>query len=87
MSLTPTQRTIRAKIAANISWANTENPSARTAPARRAHDKKFEDLADPDGTLPPAERARRAASLRKAHFQQLALKSSQVRAARKNGAA
>lgn len=40
---------------------------------------KFETEADPDGKLPPAERARRADHLRKAHFQRLALKSAQSR--------
>ncbi|MFC4369972.1 hypothetical protein ACFOZ2_03765 [Citricoccus nitrophenolicus] len=40
---------------------------------------KFEAEADPDGTLMPAERARRAEHLRKAHFQRLALKSAQSR--------
>jgi len=34
--LTPAERSMRAKIAAHTSWANTENPSARTAPARKA---------------------------------------------------
>jgi len=40
---------------------------------------KFEHQADPEGTLLPAERARRAEHLRKAHFQRLALKSAQSR--------
>lgn len=40
---------------------------------------KFEQQADPEGNLPPAERARRAEHLRKAHFQRLALKSAQSR--------
>ncbi|PWJ24731.1 hypothetical protein ATK17_0832 [Branchiibius hedensis] len=60
-----------ASIAAHTSWANTENRSARTAPARRALDEKF--LAEAGGD--PA----RAEHLRKAHFQRLALKSAQSR--------
>ena len=39
----------------------------------------FEKQVDPDGTLEPAERARRAESARKAHFARLALKSAQAR--------
>lgn len=72
-----------ASIAAHSSWARTEDRSARTAPARAAMLAKFEAQADPDGTLPPAERARRAEHLRKAHFQRLALKSARARARRK----
>jgi hypothetical protein len=84
--LTPAERTIRAKIAANTKWGHTEDRAAATAAARRAHDKKFEELADPNGKLPPAERARRAKSLRNAHFQRLAMKSAQARR-RRSGAA
>ncbi|MGG5753185.1 hypothetical protein ACQ3I4_11250 [Zafaria sp. Z1313] len=48
---------------------------------------KFEHQADPDGVLLPAERARRAEHLRKAHFQRLALKSAQSRRRAKEAAA
>jgi hypothetical protein len=47
---------------------------------------KFEREADPQGVLDPAERARRAEHLRRAHFTRLALASSRARAARKGGA-
>lgn len=70
---------LRASIAAHESWARTDDRSARTANARAALMAKFEREADPDGTLLPAERARRAEHLRKAHFQRLALKSAQSR--------
>ncbi|GAB2751638.1 hypothetical protein GCM10027090_22590 [Sinomonas soli] len=68
-----------ARIAAHESWAMTEDRSARTAPARAALLAKFEKMADPDGTLAPTERARRAEHLRKAHFQRLALQSAKAR--------
>lgn len=76
---TDTERRLAAQIAANISWARTPDASARTAPARAALMAKFEHQADPDGTLDPAERARRAEHLRKAYFQRLALKSARAR--------
>jgi hypothetical protein len=44
---------------------------------------RFEREVDPDGTLPPAERAKRAESARKAHFARMALLSAQARAKRK----
>lgn len=50
-----------------------------TAPGRRAFLAKFEREVDPEGTLPEAERKRRAASARKAHFARLARLSAQAR--------
>lgn len=56
---------------AHSSWANTENRSARTAPARAALDAKFLAQAGGDPV--------RATHLRKAHFTRLALKSARAR--------
>lgn len=67
----PAERRLVASLAAHTSWANTENRSARTAPARAARDQKFLDAAGGDPV--------RAAHLRKAHFARLALKSAQAR--------
>jgi hypothetical protein len=72
-------RTQIAKLAAHTSWAMTEDRTARTAPARAALLAKFETQVDPEGVLAPDERARRAESARKAHFQKLALRSAQAR--------
>lgn len=69
---------MRARLASEAFWANTENRSARTAAARAAHFAKFEAEVDPDGKLPPAERARRAEHARRAHMLRLALKSSRA---------
>lgn len=77
--LTPSERALRARIASYTSWANTPDPAARTAPAREAAMKRFEAQVDPDGTLPPEERARRATAARKAYFAALALKSARAR--------
>jgi len=67
------------RVGAHLSWANTENRAARTAPARAALDQKFLDEADGD----PA----RAAHLRTAYFQRLALKSAQARRKSRDDAA
>ncbi len=77
---TPAQRALIARIAAHHSWAKTADPTARTAPARRALLDRFERQVDPDGVLPPAERARRAEHARKAYFTRLALRSAHARA-------
>lgn len=75
----PSEAHLAARIAAHTSWARTPDRSARTAPARAALMAKFEAEVDPDGVLLPAERARRAEHLRKAHFARLALLSARSR--------
>lgn len=85
MPLTPSERSLRGQIAAHESWARSEDPSARTAPARKAALDRFEKQVDPDGVLTPSERAKRAEHARKAHFKRLALKSAKVRRQRKQG--
>lgn len=82
MPLTPAERSLRSRLAAHASWARTSDATARTEPGRQAMRDKFEREVDPDGTLPPEERARRAEHARKAHFTRLALKSAQARRAR-----
>lgn len=70
---------VAGSIGAHESWARTEDRTARTAPAREAFNRRFEDQVDPDRALDPAERARRADSARKAYYARLALKSAQAR--------
>ena len=77
--LTPSERSLRGQVAAHTSWARTPDRAARTANARKAALDRFEREVDPEGTLMPSERARRAASARKAYFARLALKSAQAR--------
>jgi hypothetical protein len=72
-------RSLIAWLPAHESWANTADPSARTAPARRALLDRFERQVDPDGVLSPVERARQAGHARKAYFARLALRSAQAR--------
>ena len=62
-------------MAADMSWANTVDRSARTKPARLAADARFLALAGGD--------PKRAESLRKAHFKRIQLKSIAVRQAKK----
>lgn len=86
MPTTPVERSLRGQIAAHESWARTPDRSARTANARRAMLDKFEREVDPDQSLTPVERAKRAENARKAHFQRLALKSAQARRRRSESA-
>jgi hypothetical protein len=84
--LSPEQRSLRARLAAHSLHAKVVDPAAHTAPARAAFLARFEREVDPDGTLPPAERMRRAEHARKAYFAKLALASARARG-RKTGAA
>ena len=69
----------------------THDPKETTKAAREAFMARFEREVDPDGTLSPEERARRAEAARKAYFAQLAHKSAKARRRRppkaKDGAA
>ena len=71
--LSPSQRALRAKVAAHTLHARGGTSTAAGTAALLA---KIDREVDPDGILPPAERARRAEHARKAYFAGLALKSS-----------
>lgn len=75
----PADRKLSAQQAANSRWSKVPDRLAETAPGRRAAFERFEREVDPDGTLSPAERRKRAENARRAHMQRLALKSLQVR--------
>lgn len=77
--LTPSQRALRARLAAHASWAKTEDREARTRAGSAAFMARFEREVDPDHALDPAERLRRAKSAKAAYFQRLALSSSKAR--------
>jgi hypothetical protein len=74
------KRVLRARMAAHALHARVNDPSAHTAPARKVFLSRFEREVDPEGTLEPQERARRAEHAKKAYFLGLAVKSSNARA-------
>lgn len=76
--LTPEQRSQRARIAAHARWAR-EDPIPTAIRGQAGLNARFEREVDPDGVLPPAERARRAEHAKKAHFARLALLSAKAR--------
>ena len=82
LSLTPEQRSLRARIAAHTLHSRIDS-TAHTKPARDAALARFERQVDPDGKLPEAERQRRALAARTAYFTQLAYRSSLARSGRK----
>ncbi|MFD6874494.1 MULTISPECIES: hypothetical protein [unclassified Streptomyces] len=83
--MSPEERSLRARLAAHVSWAVTPDPASRTAKARAAADGKFEQQArelHPGATDEVIARVTR--SLRSAHYSRMALKSATAR--RRNSA-
>ncbi len=76
---TAAEISLQGQIGAHISWALTPDRSARTRRAREQFLDRFQREVDPEGKLPPEERARRAEHLRKAYFARLALASAKAR--------
>ena len=76
LSLTPEQRSLRARAAAHALHAQG---GTNTGPATAASLARFERQVDPDGVLDPVERVRRAAHARKSYMTALALKASRAR--------
>lgn len=72
------ERSLHGSLAAHVSWGNTDDRTARTAPARAAFMDQFDAMVPPEVT-DPAERMRRAEHFKIAYFKRLALKSAQSR--------
>lgn len=72
-------RSLAGRIAAAERWANEPDRVAATASARKTFLERFERQVDPDGTLNPAERAKRAEHARRAYFLRLAKLSAESR--------
>ena len=83
-TLTPEQRAMHARQAAYARWGRTplEQRRKATAPARAGLMTRWEREVDPDGTLPLAERAVLAESVKRAHMVRMALASSRARSKR-----
>jgi len=79
--MSPSQRTLRARLAAYSMHARHDGREI-TANARKAFVERFERDVDPDGVLPIAERQRRAEHAMRAHMTRLALRSAQARSQR-----
>jgi hypothetical protein len=78
MSLTPSELSQRARIAAHSKWAKND-PVEGTAKARATFLQRFLDEVDPGRTLPELERLRRAEHAKSAYFARLAFKSAKAR--------
>lgn len=75
--LSESQRSQRARLAANSRWAKADRTEGTEA-ARAAFMARFEREVDPRGELDPVERAKRAESAKRAYFQGLAFARSRT---------
>lgn len=71
-TLTPAQRSLRARIASNTAWANCPDRAAKARHAQAGLLRKFEEQVDPEHVLPDDERLKRAKAARRAHMSRLA---------------
>jgi hypothetical protein len=86
LTATPAERTLQARLAAHSLHAQYDSREL-TAKARAASPGQLDywmGVVDPDDTLDPGERSRRAEHARKAHFTRLALASAKARRAKKS---
>lgn len=81
-SLTPAERSLRARAAA---FALHAAGGTSTKAATAAFIARWDRVVDPEGKLDPAERARRAHWALRAHMSALSFKSSRARRARHGG--
>lgn len=86
MTLTPEQRSMRARLGGYSKSARTDARES-TAPARAAFLERFTLAVDPRSELPEPERRRRATALRKSYFTRLALRSSRSRSTQRTSPA
>jgi hypothetical protein len=84
--LSPAERSRQASIAGLTGWANTVDRSARGRAGYNGLLAKFAREADPEGTLTPAERSRRAKTLYKLHMQKITQASLAARKAKREAA-
>ncbi|HVQ85891.1 MAG TPA: hypothetical protein VMS84_14275 [Mycobacterium sp.] len=81
MSLSPSERKLRASIAGQTGWANTADRSARARHAAQGIWRKYYAATDP--SLPDDVRAAMADSAYGAHMKRLTFKSLKARRERK----
>lgn len=70
---------MRGQIGGNTRWGRATDRTTATETARAAFLDRFEREVDPEGVLPPVERAKRAKNARRAYFTRLSLKSAKSR--------
>lgn len=78
-SLTPEQRSLRARIASHESWKQTTDRKARAQHGFDGLRARIAAEVDPEGRMSPADREKAIENGVKAHFSRLALKAAAKR--------
>ena len=79
---TPAERRLQARMAAHLMHARNDS-RVTSAPGRAAFLARFEREVDPDGTLDPEDRTRRAEQARRAYMAGLALAGVKAKRAKR----
>jgi len=82
--MTPAERRLAGRQGA-FTMLSRNDPRLTSKAGRDAAEARYLLQVDPEGTLPIAERERRAAAARRAHMAEIALASVRARAARRRG--
>ena len=85
MAFDPQAKSLAGKIGAHSLHSKYDSREL-TQTARQTFLSRFEKQVDPEGTLPPEERARRAEHARKSYFARLALRRWQKEKRKRGGA-
>lgn len=86
MASTPEERSLNARIAANLRWAGEPDRTAATAKARSLSPVALEywmEKVDPERKMRHEERVKRATNARTAYYLQITRKARQAKAAKK----
>lgn len=86
-AIDPKARSINARIASHVRWANEPDRTEATRPGREAFLARFEREVDPNRVLPESERIRRAEAARTAYMLKLGKKAVAARKAKREAAA
>ncbi|GGK62269.1 hypothetical protein Sme01_04230 [Sphaerisporangium melleum] len=87
---TPEERRVIASIAANTRWSREGNRVGATAKARNnspASIEYWKKKVDPESTMLPAIRLKAAMNAKKAHYDRIALRMRQAKAAKRQATA
>ena len=72
-------KALTGRIGGYAKWAKTDDWTAATAKARQAERDRYDKLVDPDGTLPPEVRRKKAEAARREHYSRMGQASAKAR--------
>ena len=72
-------KALTGRIGGYAKWARTDDWTKATEKARQAERDRYDKLVDPDGTLPPEVRRKKAEAARREHYSRMGQASAKAR--------